>query len=142
MLGNRVNKNSAAFVGGEYMKIYIAGQYLPKTNINNAQHNIHEVIRLTNLNVRKAIQTGIILMKKGHFVYIPHLTHFVHIESDIEFPQQYWYKTDIEWLKLCDAIFMLPGWEYSTGARKEKEIAEQLKLKVYYSEEEIESLSE
>lgn len=37
---------------------------------------------------------------------------------------------DIELLVKCDAIFMLPGWESSKGAKLERFIADQLKMKV------------
>ncbi len=39
----------------------------------------------------------------------------------------------IKLLELSDAIYMLPGWEASKGARIEKRHAEQLRMSVYYS---------
>lgn len=43
---------------------------------------------------------------------------------------------DYEAIKLCDAIYMLEGWDISIGARAEKGLAEWFGLDVYYEEEE------
>ena len=37
----------------------------------------------------------------------------------------------LEMLKMCDAIYMIPGWETSKGATKEYEYAKKLGLIVY-----------
>jgi len=44
---------------------------------------------------------------------------------------------DIAALKKCDAIYLLRGWEASTGAKAEKALAEWLRLSVLYEEEDI-----
>ena len=51
------------------MKIYIAGPYTGDT-----PKEIEE-------NVRKAMEAGLKIWKKGHFPYIPHLTHWLDILS-------------------------------------------------------------
>lgn len=43
---------------------------------------------------------------------------------------------DIAALKTCDAIYMLRGWEQSTGARAEKALAQWMRLEVIYQEPE------
>ena len=43
-------------------------------------------------------------------------------------------KRDVEAVMGCDCIFMLPGWEYSTGAKAEKALAEWLGKEILYSE--------
>lgn len=40
-------------------------------------------------------------------------------------------EADISFLKTCDAIVMLPGWEWSDGAREELQAALALGLKVF-----------
>lgn len=42
-----------------------------------------------------------------------------------------WMRLDLTLLSMCDAIFMLPGWEESDGAREEHEKAQHMGLKVY-----------
>ena len=39
---------------------------------------------------------------------------------------------DIASLMKCDAIYMLPGWEKSRGARLEHHIASELSMRIYY----------
>lgn len=39
---------------------------------------------------------------------------------------------DIKQLMNCEAIAMLPGWEFSCGARLEYDIAILLKMKIYF----------
>ncbi len=43
-------------------------------------------------------------------------------------------KRDFEWLAKCDAIFMLPGWESSTGANAELFVAHVTGLDVFVLE--------
>ena len=44
-------------------------------------------------------------------------------------------KKDIEMLSDCDAIYMLENWESSTGANIEKNIAEEIGMKVLFENE-------
>lgn len=94
------------------MKIYIAGPY---TRGDTAQ------------NVRNAIVAGNNVAALGHTPYIPHLTHFWHML--IPRPIEFWYRFDIEWLKVCDAVLRLPG--ESKGADEEVRIAKDMDKPVY-----------
>ena len=40
-------------------------------------------------------------------------------------------RTDLEALLMCDAIFMMPGWEYSIGSRLEHSVAAHCGIKIY-----------
>lgn len=44
-------------------------------------------------------------------------------------------REDIRQLLMCDAIYMLQGWEDSQGATLEHEIAKAIGLRIYYEEE-------
>lgn len=100
------------------MKIYVAGPYT-KGDVA--------------INVRNAITVGNNLRALGHTPFIPHLTHFWHMQlpHDVD----YWYAYDMEWLKVCDAVFRLPG--ESKGADAEVAEAKKLGLPVYTSYREI-----
>ena len=76
-------------------------------------------------------------MKKGHFVYIPHLSHYVHLELDMCLGTEYWYNFDLAFLEMCDAIYMLPGWKESKGATLERKKAEEWIKKIYYNLDDI-----
>lgn len=41
-------------------------------------------------------------------------------------------KIDVKNILKCDALYLLPGWQYSTGARLEHELAVVLKLDIFY----------
>ena len=95
------------------MKIYIAGPY---TKGDVAQ------------NVRRSIEAADSIRYLGHTPYNPLLTHFWHLlyPHDID----YWYKLDMEWLEVCDAVFRLPG--ESVGADKEVARATALGKPVFF----------
>lgn len=99
------------------MKFFISGRY-------TASHP-REVLK----NVNRAIDIGIELMKKGHAVYIPHLTHYVHLRPYCPFEYEEYLYNDIEFLKVCDALFFI---SHSNGADKELELASKMKKKIYY----------
>ena len=104
------------------MKIYVAGPY----SANNP-HNIQ-------LNVDRAIDIGCELIKRGHNPFIPHLTHYVWLRPEGDFSYDKWCELDVEWLKLCDALYFIGS---SNGANAELELAKKLGLKIFYSLEEV-----
>ena len=81
----------------------------------------------------RAVAVGDFLLEAGHTPYIPHLTHFWHLVFPHEI--EVWYKYDMEWLKLCQALLRLPG--ESEGADEEVKSAAILGLPVYYELTEI-----
>lgn len=80
------------------------------------------------LNVRRAIETGHLLLEAGHVPYIPHLTHFRHML----FPRPYeeWLAYDNQWLPLCHVLLRLKG--DSSGADKEVALARSFHMLVIY----------
>jgi len=93
-------------------KVYIAGPY--------SKGDVAQ-------NVRRAIEVADILVTHGYTPYIPHLTHFWHMVCPR--PYDFWLDYDNEWLKLCDAIYRIPG--ESSGADKEVKLATQLGIPVF-----------
>ena len=107
------------------MKIYIAGPYSAKTKRKRLQNAI------------RAVKAGLILFKKGHYPFIPHLFHWADQYARImglEMTWEDWMKWDIEWLVECDALLFLGG---SPGADIELKAAQELGLKIYYSTDEV-----
>ncbi len=82
------------------------------------------------MNVYNAIKAGDELAKQGWCPYVPHLTHFWHIISPHKW--EFWMMLDEEILKRCDAIYMMKGWEDSTGACREHTTAISLGLEIIY----------
>lgn len=92
-------------------------------------------------NVNKALDVGLILWKKGHYPYIPHLTHFVDLrakEKRIEMKWEDYIEWDKEWLELCDALLLLGS---SNGARIELELARKLGKTIYYNMDDVPVIS-
>ncbi len=114
----------------ERLHIYVAAPYTPDTN------NVHDAARIADRNVATAIRAGIEIIKKGHYPYIPHLTHFVHLRMNDDEAQgnDYWYPFTLAWLKRCDALLFLSS---SKGADAELKYAQEHGLKVFLRIEDI-----
>ena len=106
------------------LKIFVAGPYSP------IRGSLHDAARTANHNTLRAIQAGISLMQKGHYPFIPHLTHFIHIQSDRAFSKAVYRKYDIIWLKHCDALYFIGP---SEGANRELRFAQKHKLRIFRS---------
>lgn len=91
------------------MKIYISG---PITN---------------NPNYREDFQAAAEMLKaKGHTVLDP----TVWVREGIELAYSEYMELDIAMLKVCDTIYLLPGWQESNGAKYEYSIARELGLNI------------
>lgn len=84
-------------------------------------------------NTRIAIAAADPLLKLGYAPYIPHLSHFWHLQTP--HPYEDWMELDLAWISRCDALIRLPG--ESPGADQEVLFAEQLGINVYYGVEEF-----
>lgn len=107
------------------MKIYVAGPYTGA--------NLEEI----EANVRRAMEAGLKIWKKGHFPYIPHLTHWPDIlarELEIEMDWEDYMKWHAPWVDHCDALFLLAD---SKGALLELKRAEEEGKTVFHSLDEI-----
>ena len=100
------------------MKVaYIAGPYRGKTE--------SDVVA----NIRHAEKYAIKYWRLGYAVICPHLN--TQLFGGLA-PDEVWLKGDLELLRRCDAIVMIPGWEESFGARAEEGVAQTLGLEIIY----------
>lgn len=112
------------------MRIYIAGPYTGESEEAVWQ------------NVVRAIDAGIEVYKRGHYPYIPHLTHFVEDRSRERGAGLRWedyLNWDRVWLKACDALLHLGS---SKGADLELNWAKRLGLQIFYKIEEIPNIGQ
>lgn len=88
---------------------YIAGPYRGSTHYDIEQ------------NIRAAEAIAIKYWRLGYAVICPHknTAHFDGLADDAV-----WLNGDLEILKRCDVVVMLPTWEKSVGAKEEKYWAE------------------
>ncbi len=100
------------------MKVFISGPYAYPDPV---------------INTRNAILAGNKIAKLGHIPFIPHLNLQWHMVCPHN--ANFWYKYDLEWLDICDAVLRLPGW--SRGADKEVEYAKLKGIRVIYGINEL-----
>lgn len=107
------------------MKIYVAGPYTGST--------LEEIEK----NVQRAMEAGLRIWKKGHFPYIPHLTHWPDIlsrELNIEMDWEDYMKWHAIWVDYCDALFLLAE---SKGALLEHSRAQEDGKVIFHTLDEI-----
>jgi hypothetical protein len=97
--------------------LYIAGKYR-----SNSIDGVKENVRVARRYAEK-------YWKLGYAVICPH-TNSGTMEYDVS--EQLLMDGDLEFIKRCDVIVMLPGWIESAGSRAEHELAIQCKLQIIY----------
>lgn len=107
--------------------IYVAGA-MSANNIVSVLENLH-----------RGIKYGAKLFELGYAPYVPHLDSMFKIVQgdDLNVPMDYWYKYTMEFLTRCDAVFVVPKSEKSTGTQAEIITANELGIPVYYTIEEL-----
>jgi hypothetical protein len=111
------------------LRIYVCGPYTASTGYN------------VEKNVRKAIDVGLALFKKGHFPFIPHLTHYVDIRGKERNNAPTWIEymdRDLAWLQVSDALYFIGR---SRGADIELEAAFEWDLDIYYTISDVPDVS-
>lgn len=106
------------------MRIFISGPYSKPSHPREVQRN-----------VSRAIVHGIWLMQKGHSVFIPHYSHYMHLHPACTFEYEEYLRNDMAWLEVSQGVLRLPG--ESVGADKEVQRARELGIPVFYSLEEV-----
>ena len=89
-------------------------------------------------NIRKGIAAGAELLNWGYSPYVPHLDYQYNlVQTVVHIDVETYYKHDLEWLKNCDCMLVLPGWENSKGVNAEIEYAESLSMPIYFTKEDL-----
>jgi hypothetical protein len=99
-------------MAGSSLKVYIAGPY-----------TIGDVAK----NVRNAMIAGMTVLDHGHYPFVPHLSHFLHLHSPR--PYEVWTAMDDAFVESCDALIRI-GAE-SKGADAEVLLARRLGIPVF-----------
>ena len=82
------------------------------------------------LNIRAAENVAMMVAEIGAMPLCPH-SNTRHFEGTISL--EFWYEGTLELLRRCDAMQVVPGWQRSTGTKREIEEAELLKLPTFYN---------
>ncbi|MBL0870335.1 MAG: DUF1937 family protein [Phycisphaerales bacterium] len=96
--------------------IYVAGPY----------RSSHEW-GVTN-NIRQAELAALELWKMGYAVICPHKNTAYFGGAA---PDSVWLEGDLEILRRCDAVYCLPSWRESSGARGEVDEAKRVGIPVF-----------
>jgi hypothetical protein len=110
------------------LKIYLAGPYSADTAAQREQ------------NVAAAMDAALIILRKGHWPFIPHLTHYVDLRArELGTPLGWsdYIAWDLEWLAVADALLYLAS---SPGADLELRRAQELGKVIFRSVDEIPSV--
>jgi hypothetical protein len=87
-------------------------------------------------NMHKMIKAAREIRKLGVAVYVP-CNDFLEGLVDGEFSYKDYFENSQPWLEASDIIFVCPGWEDSTGTKKEIELARTLKKSIFFSFEDL-----
>jgi hypothetical protein len=71
-------------------------------------------------NIRAAERVALEVWRLGFACICPH-TNTAHFQGAA--PDAVWLEGDLEMLRRCDAVVVVPGWEESEGARSEVALA-------------------
>ncbi len=72
------------------------------------------------------------LMSLGYLPFCPH-TNFAFIEQVSSLTYEDVMKACLQMIAWSDAVYMIRGWEKSTGASREREWARDLNLPIFYN---------
>jgi len=104
------------------IKVYVAGPYFGG--------NVFSVLQ----NIGRGEKACAELFRLGFAPFCPwHDKSYVTDNPDEDFNVYDLYDYSIEWLKVSDAVLVLPGWEGSKDAVAEIKWAERLGIPVFYS---------
>ena len=96
---------------------YIAGPYRSAT------------VRGIVQNIRIAEAVALRYWRDGYAVICPHMNTAL---MDGSLPDHVWLEGDLEMLRRCDVVVMLPKWKSSVGATAEHSLAVSLKMEIRY----------
>lgn len=114
------------------LKVYVAGPYTPYGA------SLHDAAKVAHENTVAAINAGLDVVSRGHFPYVPHLSHFTHIYGKKTFSYKYYMDSDMKWLHACDAIlFYRHVIGASSGADNELREAIDKRKQIFFFAEEI-----
>jgi hypothetical protein len=85
--------------------------------------------------MRRGIEVSTKLLQAGHAVFCVWLDFQFGLMWDI--PLKTYQANSMEWLKVSDAILLVPGWEKSKGVAAEMEEARKLDIPVFESLEDL-----
>jgi len=111
----------------QYRRIYIAGPITPRNpNVDPVKEYASNCHFMIEAWIDLAIAGWHPICPAADFIFLFFIPDMISKVKEIS----------LAWLEASEAIVMLPGWENSSGAKAEFELAVKLGKKVFYSIEE------
>ena len=120
-------------MGNKIKHVYVAGPLTPK-GINSANPAIDYLFNLRNMT-----RAGIEVIKAGFTPYVPawDFVTFLLLREDERITEPTIKRLSKDWLEICDAMLLTPGWRKSTGTLAEIEFAKERNIPIFESLEEL-----
>lgn len=108
--------------------VYVAGKYSDDS-----------IFKIIGDNVRLGIRTATRLLLMGYSPYCPFLDYqfLLLLHEGETITLEMYHRLGMNWLRRSEAILMLPNWESSVGATKERKEALMLDIPVFNSINEL-----
>jgi hypothetical protein len=101
-------------------RVYVAGAY--------SANNVIDVLK----NIGRGEQYSAEIFFRGMAPFCPwHDKQYAMYLCYEDVPVTQYYEYSIAWLKVSDAMFLVPGWKNSEGTLKEIEIAKSLNIPIF-----------
>lgn len=107
------------------MIIYISGAYSA-----DSKEGVEDNILLAEFFALK-------IWNMGHSAMCPHLNTKLFEQKGCKAEHSHYLDFDMRMLCACEAIFMLPNWETSKGAKMELELAKRIGMPIFYDIEAV-----
>ncbi len=90
-------------------------------------------------NMRKMIRYSLDVFFAGFTPFCPALDHhfFLQLNDGEVITEAMIKRFSKDWLSVCDAVVLMPGWKQSKGSVAEKKLADELNIPVFYDLDEL-----
>lgn len=90
-------------------------------------------------NMRKMIRFSLDVFFAGFTPFCPALDHhfFFQLQEKEVITEAMIKRFSKDWLEVCEAMVLMPGWRQSKGSIAEKKLAEELGIPIFYSLEDL-----
>ena len=108
------------------IKVYVAGAY--------SADNVIDVLK----NIGKGETEAANLFKLGFAVFTPwHDKDYIIKNPYQDWPVKHFLDNSMAWLEVSDIVYVIPGWENSTGVKAEIVRAKELRIPVVYEVDDL-----
>jgi len=110
------------------IRVYVAGAY-----------NAPNVIGVLD-NMRRGMKLAFDVLKAGFAPFCPFFDYHFSLIGDVTIEEYYQYS--MSWLRVSDAMILVPGWGKSEGTHKELTEASKLGIPAFYTLDELKAWAE